>query len=210
MSGKEDRINRWKVVSGILAWSLATGGWVLRQPASPFLGVEVASAQVPSLIRYQGQAVDSQKVPLEGPYTLTFRLYDAETGGTKVWEEIQLNIVLTGGRFNVLLGQVTPLDVDWSTPLWLSVQVGPEPEMTPRQQITSVPLAIRAERAEGLVTPVTTSTITDDAHRLIPSGAIVLWAGASCPAGYTRLATYDNYFLVGASTAGGHGRFHRA
>ena len=32
-----------------------------------------ASAQVPKLIRYQGQAVDSAGVPLEGPYTLTFR-----------------------------------------------------------------------------------------------------------------------------------------
>ena len=35
------------------------------------------SAQVPHLIRYQGQAIDAKGVPLEGPHDLTFRLYDA-------------------------------------------------------------------------------------------------------------------------------------
>ncbi len=110
------------------------------------LGAPLTGADVPHLVRYQGQAVDSQGVPLEGPYTLTFRLYDAETAGTKVWEETQTNVPLDKGRFSVLLGQVTPLTLDWSKPLWLSVQVGTDPELAPRQRITSVPLAIVAER----------------------------------------------------------------
>ncbi|MBI3319832.1 MAG: hypothetical protein HYZ89_04520 [Candidatus Omnitrophica bacterium] len=95
--------------------------------------------------------MDSNQVPLEGPYTLTFRLYNAETAGTKVWEEMQTSVPLQGGHFSVLLGQVTSLTVDWSTPLWLSIQVGVEPELSPRQRITSVPLAVRAEVAESLV-----------------------------------------------------------
>jgi len=109
------------------------------------------SAEEPHLIRYQGQAVDSQGVPLEGPYTLTFRLYDAITGGTKLWEETQPNVALQGGHFSVLLGQVTPLaGMDWSKPCWLSLAVGDEddPEFSPRQRITSVPMAIQAEAAE--------------------------------------------------------------
>ena len=157
-------------------------------------------AEVPHLIRYQGQAVDSNGVPLEGPYTLTFRLYDAETGGVKAWEEQQQNVSLTGGHFSVLLGQVTSLTtMDWTQPCWLSVQVNGESELTPRQRITSVPLAITAER---LAVPVTTSTISDDNHALVPQGAIILWDGASCPAGYTRLTSYDDKFLVGSSVAG--------
>ena len=158
------------------------------------------SAEVPHLIRYQGQAVDASGTPLEGPYTLTFRLYDAETGGTKKWEEQQPNVPLTGGRFSVLLGQVTSLaTTDWVQPCWLSVQVNGDSELSPRQRITSVPLAITAER---LAVPVTTSTITDDNNTLVPQGAIVLWDGASCPAGYTRLTSYDDKFLVGSSVAG--------
>ena len=122
--------------------------------------IPAAYAAVPHLIRYQGQVADSQGVPLEGPYRLTFRLYDAATAGAKLWEELQPNIPLTTGHFSVLLGQVTPLTLDWSQSLWLSVQVGTEPELSPRQQITSVPLAIRAERAEQLTQPITPALIT--------------------------------------------------
>ena len=120
-----------------------------------------ASAQVPHLIRYQGQAVDSKGVPLEGPYTLTFRLYDAEAGGAKRWEESQASVPLTGGHFSVLLGQVASLDaMDWSQASWLSIQVNGDPELVPRQRITSVPLAVRAESAERLTQAITPSLIT--------------------------------------------------
>ena len=168
---------------------LIAGCWVL--VASLFI-CPMARAQVPHLIRYQGQLVDSQGVPLEGPYALTFRLYDAQTGGTKVWEEVQPNVGLTGGHFSVLLGQVTPLtSMDWSRPCWLSVQVNGDPELAPRQYLTSVPLAIRAETAEI----VKTSGLTDDANNLVPSGAIILWTGASCPSGYARVTALDGAML---------------
>jgi hypothetical protein len=111
-----------------------------------------AVAQVPPLIRFQGQAVDSQGVPLEGPYTLTFRLYDTVTAGTKLWEETQTNVALSKGHFSVLLGQVASLaSMNWSQPRWLAIQVGTQPELSPRQQFTSVPLALRAEMAEQVV-----------------------------------------------------------
>ena len=164
------------------------------------LTIGPSHAAVPRLVRYQGKAVDSKKVPLEGPYNLTFRLYDAATAGTIVWQEPQTNVPLSGGHFSVLLGQVNPLTVDWSKPLWLSVQVNTDPELAPRQQITSVPLALRAEVAEGLVTQITTSTITDDANKLVPTGAVILWIGSACPAGYTRLSALDDRFLVGGGS----------
>ncbi len=109
-----------------------------------------AFAQVPRLVRYQGQAQDANGVPLEGPYNLTCRLYDAETAGSLIWQETQSSVPLTKGHFSILLGQISPLSVDWSKSLWLSVQVGSEVELSPRQRITSVPMAIRAEEAERL------------------------------------------------------------
>lgn len=168
----------------------ATGYCVLLMPAF---------ADVPHLIRYQGTAVDTQGVPLEGPYTLTFQLYGAETGGTTIWKETQANVPLTQGHFSVLLGSVTALSsLDWAAPCWLSVLVNGE-ELLPRQPITSVPLAITAER---LATPVTTSTITDDANNLVPTGGILLWDGTACPDGYMRLSSYDDRFLVSSAVAG--------
>ena len=109
----------------------------------------VSWAQVPHLLRYQGQLTDSQSVPLEGPYDLTFMLYSAASGGTKVWEETQPNIPIVGGRFSVLLGQLRSLDIDWRNPYWLTLHVGNDPtEFSPRQLITAVPMAIQAEVAE--------------------------------------------------------------
>lgn len=156
-------------------------------------------AEVPSLIRYQGQAVDTNGVPLEGPYTLKFRLYNAETAGTIVWEETQTNVPLAKGHFSILLGSITALNgMDWAQPCWLSVQVNGEAELAPRQRITSVPLALRAKTAEI----VKTSGLTDDENSLVPTGAIILWNGGTCPAGYTRLSAYDGKFLVGSATPG--------
>lgn len=181
--------------------AVQTVSWLLLSYLATWPLSHFAFAQVPHLIRYQGQAVDSKGVPLEGPYTLTFRLYDAETGGTKLWEETQANVPITKGHFSILLGQVTPLTtMSWGEPCWLSAQVGTEPELSPRQRITSVPLAMRAEKAEGLINPVTTSTITDDANKLVPSGAVILWTGASCPSGYTRFTALDGKFLVADAT----------
>jgi hypothetical protein len=112
-----------------------------------------AWAQVPHLIRYQGQAEDTNGVPLQGPYNLTFRFYNAETLGTVLWTETHNSVQLQGGHFSVLLGQVTPLNVDWGQPSWLSLQVNTTSELSPRQRISSVPLALRAETAENLATP---------------------------------------------------------
>lgn len=184
------------------SWGILALGLLL----SSLLLSSQAAAEVPALIRYQGQAADANGVPLEGPYTLTFRLYDADTAGTKVWEERQDNVPLTGGHFSVLLGSRTSLAaLDWAAPCWLSVQVNGESELAPRQRITSVPLAVRSRTAEQLAVPITTSTIVDDSSRLVPSGAIILWDGASCPAGYTRLSSHDGKFLVASSASGATG-----
>lgn len=182
-----------RIIGALSAFCFVLCAFYFVLPTSPVL------AQVPHLVRYQGQAVDNKGVPLEGPYTLTFRLYDAATGGAKLWEEQQTGIPLSGGYFSVLLGEKTSLaTMDWSQPRWLSVQVNTDPELTPRQQITSVPLAVRAETAEI----VKTSGLTDDTNRLMPSGGIILWDGAACPAGYARLSTYDDRFLMASATAG--------
>ena len=116
--------------------------------ASCLLGAGMVSAQIPQLIRYQGTLVDANNVPLEGTYTLTFRLYEATTGGTALWTETQTAIPISRGVFNVLLGQATPLNLTFEKDYWLSTQVGTDVEMTPRQRLTSVPYAYRAQVAD--------------------------------------------------------------
>lgn len=154
-------------------------------------------ADVPHLVRYQGTLTDDQQVPLEGPYTCTFRLYDAATGGTKVWQETQTNVPITKGQFSVLLGQVTPLDLPFDKDLWLSIEINTDGEMSPRQRLSSVPYAYRAKVAETAQTAqnMKTSAIEDDAQHFVPAGGIILWTGTSCPAGYARVSALDGATL---------------
>ncbi|MFH1777648.1 MAG: hypothetical protein ABH952_08860 [Candidatus Omnitrophota bacterium] len=154
-----------------------------------FLTAAVVNAAVPHLIRFQGKVTDKDGAPLNGAYNITFRIYDAASGGTLKWSETQSAIPVNNGIFTVLLGNVNSLDLPFDVPYWLSMEVNNDGEMAPRQQITSVGYAIHAETADN---------IADVA--VIPSGAIIIMTGTSCPAGYTRMAELDNRFLMGGTT----------
>lgn len=113
--------------------------------------VPLVPAQVPPMIRYQGTLVDANNVPLEGAHTLTFRLYEAATEGGAVWSETQTGVPVSRGVFSIMLGQATALTLSFDKDYWLSTQVGADAEMSPRQRLTSVPYAYRAESAERVV-----------------------------------------------------------
>ncbi|MFH0827567.1 MAG: hypothetical protein V1919_00195, partial [Candidatus Omnitrophota bacterium] len=104
-------------------------------------------AAVPHLINYQGRLTDTSNAPLNGSYSITFRIFDAETAGTMLWEETQASVVVQKGIFSVLLGSVTNLGLAFDIQYFLEIKVGTE-VMTPRQRITSAAYAIRAENAE--------------------------------------------------------------
>lgn len=106
-------------------------------------------AAVPHLINYQGRLTNSSGAPLEGSYSLTFRIYDAETAGNLLWEETQNNVVIQKGIFSVLLGSVTNLDLTFDKPYFLEIKVGEE-VMSPRQRISSAGYAVRAEQSERI------------------------------------------------------------
>ncbi|MBI4356229.1 MAG: four helix bundle protein [Candidatus Omnitrophica bacterium] len=137
----------------VVFWSLFTG--------QPSLDTShCAYAQVPHVIRYQGTATDGAGVALEGPYTVTCRLYDAATGGAKLWEEVTPNVAMASGRFALSLGTVTPLNLPFDRDYWVSIELNQDGEMTPRQRIMSVPMAMRAEVADGLSSAVTPTLIS--------------------------------------------------
>ncbi|MCK5655020.1 MAG: discoidin domain-containing protein [Candidatus Aureabacteria bacterium] len=102
---------------------------------------------VPHLIRFQGNLGDSEGIPLDGAFTLTFRLYDNEPGeGTPLWEEVQENLNIEAGLLDAELGSVTSFDyLSFDKQYWLSVQVGEDSEMAPCFKLTSVPYAIMSE-----------------------------------------------------------------
>jgi hypothetical protein len=81
---------------------------------------------------------------------MTFSIYTDSVGGSQVWTETQLAVAVSSSIFNVLLGSVNEIpDSVFNDPVrWLGVQVGADPESTPRQRIAAVGYAFRAAEAD--------------------------------------------------------------
>ncbi|MFH1335282.1 MAG: tail fiber domain-containing protein [Candidatus Zixiibacteriota bacterium] len=105
-------------------------------------------AGIPKLINYQGMLTDNSGTPLNGTYSIIFKIYNAESSGTKKWEETQSSVAVTNGLFNVVLGSVSPLNLDFSEDYWLDITVGGE-QMPSRLKFTSVGYAYRAMVADS-------------------------------------------------------------
>lgn len=115
-----------------------------------FVLTNIASADVPQLISFQGKLYDSAGDPLTGEYIVIFRMYDVEWEGDPLWSET-LTINCVNGLYSVILGQITPIDLDFNGQYWLSVQVTGNDELLPRYRLVSVPSAFRAAVADSVV-----------------------------------------------------------
>jgi hypothetical protein len=95
-------------------------------------------AQVPRTISYQGVLTDTlgHSKP-DGNYSFTFRLYSSENNGTALWSETK-TLPVNHGLFTTFLGNVTPINLKFDAPYWLSIQVSGGTELTPRIQLASV------------------------------------------------------------------------
>jgi hypothetical protein len=105
-----------------------------------------ALAEVPGLINYQGTLTDSNDVALDTTVSMTFSINTDSVGGTQVWSETQSAVTVSHGLFNVLLGRVNAIEdtVFKDAERWLGVQVGGDPELTPRQRIAAEGYALKA------------------------------------------------------------------
>jgi Chaperone of endosialidase len=121
---------------------VAIATWHLAAPAAP----------APTTIYYQGYLTTAVGAPVNGTKTMTFRLYDAETGGAPRWSEVQTAVSVVNGMFSTALGAATPIPAAlFDGPHWLSVQIDNDPaEMSPRRLLSSVPFAFRATSADAL------------------------------------------------------------
>jgi len=105
---------------------------------------------VPQTIDYQGRLADSDGNYLNGVVTVNFLIYNVETGGTELWNEIQ-DISTANGIFHVQLGSISafPVTLFDGADHWLELIVSGE-TLSPRTVIASVPYSIKAETAYTL------------------------------------------------------------
>ena len=96
-------------------------------------------AEIPQVISYQGRVTDSGGTPVvDGSYQMTFRIMDAPTGGSVLWNSGNQSIPVSNGVFNVLLGESPQptLNLSFDEDYWLLVTFEGT-NQTPRQRMAS-------------------------------------------------------------------------
>ncbi len=98
-----------------------------------------ASGAINPVLSYQGSLKDSSGAAYaDGSYSFLFSLYNDSTGGIGLWSESQV-LEIKNGLIHAYLGSVTAFDpqVFATSPLWLGIKMGNEPEFSPRHLIGS-------------------------------------------------------------------------
>lgn len=113
-----------------------------------------ACADAPKTLNYQGYLTDGSGAPVNGSRSMVFKLYTVPSAGAPLWSETQPDVAVTNGIYQTILGTVNALNLAFDQTYYLGVAVGVDPEMVPRQQLTSAPYAL------GLA-PGSTVTLSD-------------------------------------------------
>lgn len=122
---------------------------------------------------YQGVLTDQNGIIVpDDTYAMTFTIYRA-SDGTALWTETQ-NVPVADGHFDVALGAIVPLSsLAFDEAYQLGIQVGADPEMTPRTALRSVPYS---HAARSLAMDETTRYLTVCAEAFTPGSSNTLYS----------------------------------
>ncbi|MBN1425017.1 hypothetical protein JXA88_10705 [Candidatus Fermentibacteria bacterium] len=110
----------------------------------------MSHAEIPTMISYQGKVSNTAGTPVaDNTYTMRFRIYNAASGGTMLWDSGNQSISVSGGVFSVLLGESPQpaLNLAFDADCWLLVTFAGV-DQSPRQRLASTGYAYMAS---GLV-----------------------------------------------------------
>ena len=115
----------------------------------------------PRILSFQGKLTDSSDNPITTNTNILFSIYnDQSASGSALWRETNSVKPDSDGIFSVFLGKNTPIPdslFSQNPELFLGITVGNGPELSPRQQLATVPFASNAETLQGLE-PITNTT----------------------------------------------------
>ena len=123
------------------------------------LGPWPVHAAIPTTVGYQGRLKNTAGTAQTGTFSFTFRIYGSLTGGSALWSEVQ-SIAVSDGFVVASLGSVTsfPASLDFNQPLFFTVEVASDGEMSPRIPVNTVPYAYTAGGINALGTTPASAT----------------------------------------------------
>ena len=116
------------------------------------MGVGHLTAQVPSLLEYDGYLIENKK-PANGVRAMEVRVHDAAVKGKLLYSEKIGNVSVAGGEFYFQYGSKGIATALQGTSHWLEIVVNNKPQ-SPRERLISVPFALRSGDAQTLVPQV--------------------------------------------------------
>lgn len=144
--------------------------------------VQEAQAATGLMMNYQGFLTNASGAPLNGAYSMTFRLFPLATEGTAAWgPETHTNVAISKGLFAVVLGSITPIPPGtFYRQLYLETTVGGT--VLPRQMLHAAPYALGL--ALGAEVNGTTASASAYGLRVVNGGGRGLYADSAGQGNY--------------------------
>jgi len=103
---------------------------------------------IPQTFSVHGRLTNTTNDALSGDYNMTFKIYDAVSGGNLLWFSDTWEVSTdSNGVYNVILNDI---NLSFSDAYYLGVTVGTDSEMSPRINLTSTPYTFRANSTDYL------------------------------------------------------------
>ena len=191
------------------------------------IATQSQSSPAPPLMNFQGRLANANGIPVaDGTYTVTFRLYDALSGGTLKWSQQFNAIAVHNGAFAVPLGTSNTAmqgalppsaalnEAIFGGNRWLEIQVGTDAALSPRQQMVSTAFAFVASTvADGSITASKIAPGVIDNTRLASdllsltkvSGGLLTATAAGVTLNTTSLALNSNLMRLRGLGDSNHG-----
>ena len=157
----------------------------------------IPALATPTTITYQGYLSTNSNAPVNTPVAMTVSLYADPTGGTALWSEHLPAVTVINGIFTVLIGSTTPINLTFNRVYYLGLAIGSDPELTPRQEMSSVPYAFRAATADKL------GTVCSDGEGLRYTAFSSSWECAALSQWGTVTSVAVSGGTTGLTTSGG-------
>jgi len=133
-------------------------------------------AEAPEMFRYQGRLVDGTNL-VNATLPMSFKLYDAQSGGNLVYEDSS-SVLVVDGLYSTMVGDNTVFgsltNAMTNAAVYLELTVNGE-TLSPRERLVSVPYVLNAgsNTAPTGITDLTLSKLTVTDSAVLPSPLIV-------------------------------------
>ncbi|MBU4116322.1 MAG: hypothetical protein KKG94_01110, partial [Nanoarchaeota archaeon] len=103
---------------------------------------------IPQTFNIHGKLTDSSGNALSGTYDMSFRIYDAYTGGNTLWSVVDQSITTdSNGVYSTILNAI---NLSFSEQYYLGITVESDDELSPRTNLTSSGYTFRANVTDYL------------------------------------------------------------